>query len=114
MEGWGQNLSALTMKEYDLFVPTRESSGRAIGKTRLVRLRKVLVGKFGGLTQFPQKQTGFWKVGSVTFRDNITIWRVLSDEDGKDAVFWKKLKQNLSKEWGQDEILIVMRKVKII
>ena len=100
------------MKEYDLYVPLVSNHGRPLPPARLQLLKKQLVKKFGGLTHFPQKNRGLWKVGAVTFVDAIVILRVLSP--GDDRSFWKKLKSQLQREWDQKDVLIVARNVTVL
>ena len=102
------------MHEYDLFVPLCTNDGTRIAATKPRRLKNALIKHFGGLTEFPQEQRGFWKVGKVTFRDKI-IWRVLSNEPAAEAKkFWLTIKTELARKWRQKEVLIVRRIVTVI
>ena len=65
--------------------------------------------QFDGVTHFPQKSKGIWKVGKATFFDEIIILRVLTD--GTQANFWHQLKENLQRQWKQKHILIIARNV---
>jgi len=67
--------------------------------------------QFGGVTHFPQKTKGVWKVGQATFFDEIIILRVLTEETKATHTFWRKLKVDLQQEWKQKHILIIVRKV---
>ena len=79
------------------------------------RLKQSLIKRFGGLTQFPQKQHGFWKVGKVTFRDEIVIWRILSGEPVQSAQkFWDAVKAELARDWGQKKVLVIRKTVQVI
>jgi hypothetical protein len=100
------------MKEYDLYVPLYTNDGRRLPRSSITRLRKRLEAQFGGLTFFPQKSKGVWKIGRAIFRDEIVIFRVLSEKNIPS--FWKQLKKDLQREWSQKEILIVMRHVTIM
>ena len=100
------------MKEYDLYVPLVLKKGRHLPIAKLEKLKKALVKQFGGLTYFPQKTKGFWKIGKATFQDEIVILRVLAAKNCKS--YWKELKRNLQKEWQQKEILIVVKNVKVL
>ena len=103
------------MHEYDLYVPLCANDGTRIAATKLRRLKKKLIKHFGGLTEFPQEQRGFWKVGKATFRDKIVIWRVLSTEPAAEAKkFWSTIQADLAREWRQKEVLIVRRIVTVI
>ena len=100
------------MKEYDLCVPLFSDGGRRLPRASLTKLRQRLVAQFSGLTFFPQKSKGVWKIGRAVFQDEIVILRVLSDKNFPS--FWKKLKKDLQREWNQQEILIVVRRVSIL
>jgi|SRR5688572_17348213 len=100
------------MKEYDLYVPLTSNSGTPFPVRKLRALKRRLIERFGGLTEFPQKQRGYWKLGKVTFRDEIIILRVLSDDPpGAARRFWREMKTHLGKEWGQADVLIVGKNV---
>lgn len=100
------------MKEYDLYVPLFSNRGRRLTRRSLTRLRLKLITQFGGLTFFPQKSKGSWKIGRVIFFDEIVILRVLSEKNS--LSFWKRLKRDLQREWKQQQVLIVSRRVSIV
>jgi hypothetical protein len=103
------------MKEYDLYVPLHSNTGAPIPVVKLTRLKRRLIERFGGLTQFPQAHDGFWKIGAVTFRDRIIILRVLSNEDTNASDrFWSQVKRSLKKQWKQQDVLIVVKQVTTI
>ena len=70
-----------------------------------------LLDEFGGLTYFPQANQGLWKLGDVTYRDEIVIYRVLAPDSRRARRFLSKLKERLKAEFVQEEILIVERDV---
>ena len=102
------------MKEYDLYIPLCFNDGRPIPKKNLTALKKSLVEQFGGLTNFPQSNEGLWKMGSITFRDKIIIYRVLSDNSRSASRFFKQLKRQMKIQWKQNDVLIVERKIRLI
>lgn len=102
------------MKEYDVYAPLYSNRGVRFPVKKLTRLKKRLIKRFGGLTYFPQKTEGFWKIGKVVFRDEIVILRVLCDEHESLGRFWGRLKQDLRREWGQRDVLIVVREVVMV
>jgi hypothetical protein len=53
-------------------------------------------------------------MGQVTFQDEIVIYRVISDKPGKSRRFLSHLKSWMLKEFKQEEILIVGRKIDLI
>jgi hypothetical protein len=102
------------MKEYELYIPLHYNDGRPIELDKLQRLKRRLLEAFGGLTHFPQENEGAWKVGSFTFRDRIVILRVLDNEKGSGEPFLRELKEDLKREWDQNDVLIVSREVKAL
>src|SRR4051812_17722420 len=99
------------MREYELYVPLHYNDGRRVEHDKLAGLKRRLVNEFGGLTHFPQENEGMWKVGAFTFRDQIVILRVLAAESGKANEFFSQLKQDLKRDWDQEDVLIVARDV---
>ena len=69
---------------------------------------------FDGLTFFPQPNEGFWKLGEVTYRDEIVIYRVLSAKARTARKFFAELKEDLKRDLRQEEILIVERDVETL
>ncbi len=57
------------MKEYDLYVPLTYNDGTLIETKTIERIGQKLLGRFGGVTFFPQPNEGLWRMGEVTFRD---------------------------------------------
>lgn len=102
------------MREYDLYVPLNYDDGTPIEADRLRALKDRLVGEFGGLTFFPQRNEGFWKLDDVTFRDEIVIFRVLTSERTRARRFFRALKEELKRDLRQEEILIVEKTAEVL
>jgi hypothetical protein len=102
------------VKEYDLYLPLTYNDGSPIEPRLIERIGKKLLTQFGGVTFFPQPNEGQWQMGSVTFRDQIVIFRVLSANVRKARRFFTTLKQELKTELEQEEILIVERDVETL
>jgi hypothetical protein len=102
------------MKEYDIYVPLSNNDGTPVDSQKLRDLKKRLVDHFGGLTHFPQENEGLWKVGAFTFRDKIVILRVLTTEPDKASAFFAELKQEMQRNWAQEDVLIVVRDVETV
>jgi hypothetical protein len=102
------------VKEYDLFVPLRYNDGSPIEARKLQRLQARLLDFFDGLTFFPQPNEGFWKLGGVTYRDEIVVYRVLTDKVRSARRFLAELKTSLKREFQQEEILIIERDVETL
>ena len=99
------------MKEYDVYVPLYYNDGSPVERRKLKWLRDRLLAKFNGLTYFPQPNKGYWKMGEITFHDEIVIYRVLATNMRAARRFFRQLKEELKAELDQEEILIVERDV---
>ena len=102
------------MKEYDIFVPINYNDGTAVEASKLVRIQTFLLEHFEGLTYFPQPNDGFWKMGAVTFRDEIVIYRVLASNVRTARRHLRALKRELMEILEQEEILIIERDVETL
>src|SRR5262245_50365293 len=92
-------------REYDLYLPLRYNDGSPVEQEKVDALRRHLTERFGGLTFFPQKSEGTWKIGSVTFRDEMVILRVLADDGVPARDFFAALKGQLKADLQQEDIL---------
>lgn len=99
------------MLEYELYVPLHYNDGRRIDPEKLRGLKKRLVDEFGGLTHFQQENEGLWKIGDHTFRDRVEILRVLVNDEAAARKYFTQLKADLTREWEQQDFLIVTRQV---
>jgi hypothetical protein len=95
------------VKEYEVYVPLRYNDGAPIERHKIDAIGQRLLEHFEGLTFFPQKNHGFWKMGSVVFRDDIVIFRVPTDRVRAARTFLRALKVELRRDLRQEEILIV-------
>jgi hypothetical protein len=102
------------VKEYDIFIPLRYNDGTPIEVRKFQLLQASLLEEFGGLTYFPQTNQGFWKLGDVTYRDEIVIYRVIARNSRRAKRFLKQLKEQLKADLVQEEILIVERDVEAL
>jgi hypothetical protein len=102
------------VKEYDIFLPLYFNDGSPIEPIKFQRLHAELLEHFEGLTFFPQPNEGFWRLGGVTYRDQIVIYRVLTSRARSARRFLSQLKQRPIQEFQQEEILIVERDVETL
>lgn len=96
-----------TLYEYDLYFPLVGERADA----ELDRVRKALTETFGGLTDFRHRSDGLWKMGGVTFHDEIVLLRVLGDNRERARGCLKRIARELAIALAQEEILIVEREV---
>jgi hypothetical protein len=102
------------VKEYDIFLPLRYNDGSPIELVKFRDLKERLLSDFTGLTFFPQANHGFWKLGDVTYRDEIVIFRVLATDSRRARRIPRQLKVELKKSFAQEEVLIVERDVEAL
>jgi hypothetical protein len=102
------------VKEYELYVPLTYNDGTPVEPRKIEGIGEALLEQFGGLTYFPQRNEGRWKMGDVVFRDTIVIFRVLAEKAGPARRFFKQLKEELKRDLQQEEILIVEREAKAL
>jgi hypothetical protein len=102
------------VKEYDIFIPLAYNDGSRVEARKFQELQKRLLEHFDGLTFFPQPNKGFWKMGNVTYRDEIIIYRVLSTKERTARRYLSQLKEQLKREFRQEEILIIERDVETL
>ena len=102
------------MKEYDIFVPLFYNNGAPIEPTKFQELQGRLLERFEGLTYFPQANQGFWKFGDMTYRDEIVIYRVISQDSAASREYLSQLKDHLKREFDQLDILIIERDVGLL
>jgi hypothetical protein len=76
------------------------------------RLKSVLARAFGGYTHLQQRSEGAWSMGGVTFRDDVTIVRVL--DDGTADFDMSAFKESVEKTLRQESVLIVERAVSVV
>jgi len=102
------------VKEYDVFVPLFYNDGAAIEPSKFQELQRRLLERFEGLTYFPQANEGFWKFGDMTYRDEIVIYRVISQDSSGSREYLSNLKEHLKREFRQLDILIIEREIGVL
>jgi hypothetical protein len=102
------------VKEYDIFVPLRYNDGSPVEARRFHDLRIRLLEYFNGVTYFPQPGKGLWRIGDVTYRDEIVIYRVVTSRVRPARRFIRQLKEELKRTFKQEEIFIIERDVEVM
>lgn len=102
------------MKEYELYVPLRYNEGSPVEAAKIDQIGERLLEQFGGVTFFPQPNQGMWKMGPVTFQDEIVIFRVLAGNTRTARRFFRGLKAELKEDLQQEEILIVEKDAEVL
>lgn len=99
------------MREYDIYLPLKTTTGKETPKTFLKKVRTSLLHEFGGVTDFQHVNKGLWKLGTVVFKDDVLIYRVLSRKQKKRTDYLKKLKAKIKRALKQRSVLIVERRI---
>ena len=94
--------------EYDLYFPATATS---TAEEKLVALKKALTDFFGGLTDFRHRSVGEWKIGAVTFHDEVVLIRLLHADRDAARAHLQKIKDDLERDLSQEQILIIEREV---
>ena len=102
------------MKEYEIYGPITYNDGLPIEDQKIERIGKRLLSFFDGMTVSPQKSDGYWKVGHVTYRHQILIFRVIDARVRLSRRFLRKLKEDLKRYFRQKEILIVEKDANVL
>jgi hypothetical protein len=102
------------VKGYDIYLPLRYNDGTPVEVRKFQDVQQRLLDQFGGVTYFPQPNEGLWRMGRITYRDEIVIYRVLTEKTRAARRFLVQLKQELKKSFRQQEILIVERDVETL
>jgi hypothetical protein len=102
------------VKEYDLYVPRNYNDGSPVEKAKLKGIKQRLTDEFGGVTQIRLRKKGWWKIGTVLFRDKIDIFRVFAANARHARRFFRHLKEQLKEDLKQEEILIVEKEARIL
>lgn len=99
------------MTEYEIYLPTAENDGTPVDARVVDRLKQSLADAFGGYTHQQSRSEGVWKLGSVVFRDEVTIVRVL--DDGSSGFDMRAFKGEVETALRQESVLIVEREVRV-
>lgn len=100
------------MTEFEIYLPTVFNDGTPVAPAAFDRVKELLTRAFGGYTHLRQRNEGAWSIGGVTFRDEVTIIRVL--DDGSSKFDMRHFKTDLEVRFKQKSILIVRREVEVI
>lgn len=100
------------MEECEIYLPTTRNDGTPVDRAKLEEIKETLVHAFGGYTQLNHRSEGAWRLGGVTFRDEVAILRVL--DDGSTRFDLKAFQKSVAAALEQEAVLIVKRQVTIL
>ncbi len=88
------------------------NDGTPVDGGEIQRIKDKLVKAFGGYTHLKHRSEGAWRMGGVTFRDEVTIVRVL--DDGSADFDMPAFKKSIEVALKQEEVLIISREVAVV
>lgn len=97
------------MREFEIYLPTTMNDGTPVDADEIQRIKDELAKAFGGYTHLSHRSEGAWRMGGVTFRDEVTIVRVL--DDGSANFDMRAFKTSLEGSLHQEAVLIIARDV---
>ena len=96
-----------TVIQYEVYLPSSDANV-------LKPLRRDLVDFFGGLTDGRHPQEGIWRFGRAEIKDQILVWRILSDRGDEGDQFLRQIKIRLERELKQEQVLVIRRTVGVL
>lgn len=100
------------MREFEIYLPMRMNDGVPVDGAAIQRIKDTLMEVFGGYTHLDQRFEGVWRMGGVTFRDDVTIVRVL--DDGGVEFDMGAFKAAIESALEQQAVLIIARDVRVV
>lgn len=97
------------MQEFEIYLPTKTNDGTPVDGGAIQRIKDELMNAFGGYTHLSHRSEGVWRMGGVTFRDEVTIVRVL--DDGSRKFDMRAFKKSIEAALKQEAVLIIARDV---
>jgi hypothetical protein len=100
------------MREFEIYLPMTMNDGAPVDGGVIQGIKDQLVKAFGGYTHFHHRSEGAWRMGGVTFRDEVTIVRVL--DDGSTDFAMPAFKKTIEAALKQEDVLIISRQVAVV
>lgn len=100
------------MHEYEIYLPTTHNDGTPVDAAKIQQIKETLVRAFGGYTHLNHRSEGAWRMGGVTFHDEVTIVRVI--DDGTAEFGMSAFKKSIETALQQEAVLIISRQVSAV
>jgi hypothetical protein len=102
------------MELFQIFLPLCGNHGRRFPFRKFERLKERLVKEFGGVTAFLNSPgEGVWRESPETFvEDALVTFEVMSEIMDRD--WWNEYKEELKKDFAQEEIVIRKMRIEIV
>ena len=108
-EMFAERINMAAMQEYEIYLPTTLKDGTPVEAAKIQGIKDSLVKAFGGYTHLNHRSEGAWRMGGVTFHDEVTIVRVL--DDGSAHFDMTAFKKSIETALQQEAVLIIRRQV---
>jgi hypothetical protein len=108
-EVFAERINMAAMQEYEIHLPTTLKDGTPVEAAKIQEIKETLVKAFGGYTHLNHRSEGAWRMGGVTFHDEVTIVRVL--DDGSAHFDMTTFKKSIGTALQQEAVLIISRQV---
>ncbi len=107
----GKDSSMSAQRLIQVYLPLYDPSGKSLPEKLFHEVKTALTEKFGGLTMYTRSPAeGLWKeTEQKTVKDDLVIYEVMAVD--LDEVFWKEYKEQLKKQFKQDELLITVASI---
>ncbi len=103
----------INMKKIEIIIPLFYNDGKEIEQTKLDKVKRELLGKFGGLSISPIIN-GYWINEKTEYDDINKVYTVITPEDNELNSWISNYKKWLEHMLDQKEIFIVISEVDII
>jgi hypothetical protein len=100
------------VKEYEIYFPSARNDGTRVDASAVEGFKAILTQAFGGYTHLRQRGEGAWRLGGVTFYDEVTIVRVI--DEGRREFDMSAFKRMVEAKLNQETVLIVSREVSVV
>jgi len=104
------------MKKYEIYLPLKYNDGTDVEPEKLKEIREQLIAVFGAVTvsSLNAQFQGTWRHGGVEFVDDIIRLEIITEQDFRSNLFFKKFKQQLKRTLRQFDILITVQTIETI
>ncbi|HET8781280.1 MAG TPA: hypothetical protein VFM63_02590 [Pyrinomonadaceae bacterium] len=104
------------MKKYEVYLPLKYNDGQEVEPEKLKEITQQLVAVFGAVTvsSLSAPFQGTWRYGGVEFVDEIIRFEIITEQDFRSNLFFKKFKKQLKRTLRQFDILITVQTIETI
>jgi hypothetical protein len=108
-EVFAEHINMTAMQGFEIYLPTTLNDGTPVEAAKIQGIKDTMVKAVGGYTHLNHRLEGPWRMGGVTFHDEVTIVRVL--DDGSAHFDMTAFKKSIETALQQEAVLIISRQV---